>query len=487
MADPEPVPVTLAEIGAAVGPDAALDADAAGTVVRGIEHDSRRMMAGALFACVRGAHTDGHDHAGEAVARGAVALLIDRDVDANVPVVRVPDVRAALGRAAACCWGNPSARLDVVGVTGTNGKTTVTHLLAAVLRAAGRRTAVLGTLSGVRTTPEAPELQRILAGCVAAGDAAVAMEVSSHALELGRVDGTRFAAAVFTNLSQDHLDFHGSMEAYFAAKARLFDPSRTSTAIVDVDDPYGLRIADLARSRGLTVAEVRGADATVVASDAGSTTFRWRGRTVRLPLAGAHNVANALAAATTALELGLDLDDVAAGLAAAAVPAGRFEPVEAGQPFAVVVDYAHTPDALDRVLAAARDLVGSEGRVLVVFGCGGDRDPGKRAPMGAVASQRADVVVITSDNPRGESPAAIAGQVRSGVVSGCTTVVELDRRRAIAATFALARPGDLVVIAGKGHETTQQIGDTVVDFDDRVVAREELAAAGWQGGGGGPR
>jgi len=490
VAEPKAPPVSLAEVVRAIGPEAVLLGDTAAVeqfVVRGIDHDSRRIAGGALFACVRGVHADGHDHAAEAVARGAAALLVERDVDLGVPQVRVRNVRAALGAAAACCWGRPSDHLDVVGVTGTNGKTTVTALVASILRADGRPTSTLGTLSGVRTTPEAPELQRHLAGRVAAGDRAVAMEVSSHALPLGRVNGTRFSAAAFTNLSRDHLDFHGTMEAYFTAKASLFDPSRTPVAVVDVDGPYGARLAEVAEQRGLTVRRVRRTDAEVVSMTPSLTTFRWQARTVRLPLAGAHNVANAIVAAATAEALGVDTETIAAGLSAAVTPPGRFEPVDVGQSFGVVVDYAHTPDALDSVLGAARELVGPANRVIVVFGCGGDRDPGKRAPMGEVASRRADVVIITSDNPRGESPATIAGQVRSGAVVGSPPVVELDRRRAIAAAVRIAESGDVVVIAGKGHETTQQIGAETLEFDDRVVARQELVAAGRAGTDGGAR
>jgi UDP-N-acetylmuramoyl-L-alanyl-D-glutamate--2,6-diaminopimelate ligase len=435
-----------------------------------ITHDSRAVRPGALFCCVTGRVSDGHDHAADAVRDGAVALVCERKLDLGVPEVVVSDTRLVMGPLAATFHGHPSRAIDVVGVTGTNGKTTTTYLLQAVLEAAGRPTGLIGTLSGARTTPEAPELQAALADLRAGGARAVAMEVSSHALAMHRVAGTWFAAAVFTNLSRDHLDFHPTMEDYFAAKARLFDPDYTALAVVNADDPRGALLARAARvpTHTFALADVDDLEIGVAAS-----TGTWRGHRLHVPLGGAFNVSNALAALTTAVLLGVDEEVAVAGLAAAPPVAGRFEVIDCGQPFRVVVDYAHTPDGLEQLLVAARQ--GSDGgRLLVVFGCGGDRDAEKRPQMGSVAARLADVVVVTSDNPRSEDPAAIAGAVLAGAGDASHVRVELDRRAAIATALAEARQGDVVLVAGKGHETTQTIGERVIDFDDRQVVRELL-------------
>ncbi len=443
------------------------------TVVTSITHDSRQVVPGSLFCAVPGTRTDGHRFAAAVVEAGAAALLVERLQDVAVPQLLTADARIAMAPLAAAFHGHPSHRLKVIGVTGTNGKTTVTHLLASILNVAGRSTAVLGTLSGARTTPEAPELQATLSGLVDDGRVAVAMEVSSHALTLHRVDAMRFAVAVFTNLSRDHLDFHESMEAYFKAKARLFDADLAERAVVNLDDPHGrlLRDAALVPTVGYSLDEAGDIGLSVA-----GTRFSWRGTRMFVPLAGRHNLSNAIAAATVAAELGVATDAIAAGLEAVTPVPGRFQSVVAGQSFGVVVDYAHTPDALENVLEAARELTPA-GRVLVVFGCGGDRDSSKRAPMGEVASRLADVVVITSDNPRGEPPLSIIDQVRSGVVPGADVQISEDRRAAIALAFDAARPGDLVVIAGKGHESTQTVGDRELPFDDRAVASELLGGA----------
>jgi len=439
--------------------------------VAAVTHDSRAVAPGALFCCVRGAHADGHDHAPAAAAAGAVALLCERPLGLDLPELRVPSVRAAMGPVAAAFHGEPSARLAVVGITGTNGKTTTAHLLAAILDAAGRPCGVIGTLTGARTTPEAPELQAQLAAFLAEGRQAVSMEVSSHALDQHRVDGTAFALAVFTNLSQDHLDHHGTMEAYFQAKARLFDAGLSARAVVNLDDPHGRLLRDAAQipTTGFSLA-----DATAVEAGPRGSRFRWRGTELRTTLAGRFNLANVLAAVTAAAELGVGTDAIAQGLAEAAPVPGRFELVDAGQPFAVVVDYAHTADGLAALLASARELTGPGGRVLVVFGCGGDRDRAKRPAMGAAAAEGADVVVVTSDNPRSEDPHAIIASVLSGIPEDVQPVIEPDRRAAITAAVSRASAGDVVVIAGKGHETTQIAGATCTPFDDRVVAREVL-------------
>ena len=478
------------------------------TEIASVTHDSRAVGPGALFCCVPGSTADGHDHAPAAVAAGAAALLVERPLDLPVRAeVRVASVRAAMGPLASAVWGRPSTRLAVLGVTGTNGKTTTTYLLEAIGRAAGIRPGVIGTIGaridgepvpGERTTPEAPELQALLARMVETGVGLAAIEVSSHALVMHRVDGTRFAAACFTNLSHDHLDFHAGLEEYFEAKASLFVPARTDSAATNLDDPHGAEIARRAEAAGLSVlgfgleapaAAVRaeGLDPTPVGNR-----FRllspYGSAEVRSPLVGRFNASNALAAAATALVAGLDVEAVAAGLSAPLVVPGRMERVDAGQPFPVLVDYAHTPDGLEQVLRAARPLVAEDGRLVVVFGCGGDRDRAKRPAMGKAAAGLADVMFVTSDNPRSEDPLAIIGEVVAGVPSGVYPIVEPDRRKAIALALALAGrdSGDVVVVAGKGHESGQTAGGVTVPFDDRVVAREELARLGWDAPDGGP-
>jgi UDP-N-acetylmuramoyl-L-alanyl-D-glutamate--2,6-diaminopimelate ligase len=441
-------------------------------IVRGVSHDSRSVRAGDLFCCLRGERADGHRFAPVAVEAGATAVLAERPLDLAVAQVVVDDTRIAMAPLAAAFHGHPSAAMTVVGVTGTTGKTTTTHLLASIFEHAGMPCGVIGTLTGIHTTPEAPELQATLAGFRAEGRRAVAMEVSSHALEQHRADATAFAVAVFTNLGRDHLDFHGTTERYFAAKARLFTPALAAHGVVNADDPYGRRLLTAA---AVPMTSYSMADAADVSVGPSSSTFTWRGRRVRLPLGGRFNVANALAAATAATVAGVAAADVVAGLAGAGAVPGRFEPVDAGQPFAVVVDFAHTPESLASVLDAAREVAGA-GRVIVAFGCGGDRDPAKRPAMGEVAARLADVVVVTSDNPRAEDPAAIIAGVISGipVPSVARVRTEPDRRAAIALALSAAAAGDVVVIAGKGHETTQTFARTIVDFDDRAVARQLL-------------
>ncbi|MDP8937577.1 MAG: UDP-N-acetylmuramoyl-L-alanyl-D-glutamate--2,6-diaminopimelate ligase [Actinomycetota bacterium] len=447
-----------------------LAGDPATADVTGVTSSSTAVVPGALFCCLSGATADGHDFAGAAVVSGATALLCERPMPEPVPQVVVADSRRATALVAAAFHGHPSRRLAVVGVTGTNGKTTTTHLLRSVLAADGRRADVIGTLSGARTTPEATELQARLAALAAGGTEAVAMEVSSHALAQSRVDGVWFTVAVFTNLSQDHLDYHGTMEEYFRAKASLFAPERAAVAVVNADDEWGRRLLGAARvpTRPFSLADA--ADLTLGPDGA---TFRWDGAPVRLPLAGRFQVVNALAAATAARELGVPAARVADGLSTAGPVRGRFEPLDAGQPFRVVVDYAHTPAAMEEVLTAARQAA-ANGRVLLVFGCGGERDRAKRPVMGEVASRLADVAVVTSDNPRSEDPSAIIDEVRAGVGRVKALWVEPDRRAAIALVVADAEPGDVVVIAGKGHETTQALSTGPVPFDDRVVVQEEL-------------
>ncbi|MGZ4728985.1 MAG: UDP-N-acetylmuramoyl-L-alanyl-D-glutamate--2,6-diaminopimelate ligase [Acidimicrobiales bacterium] len=453
--------------------------------VTSIDLDSRAVRPGSLFCCIRGAHTDGHEHARAAVEQGAVAVLADHRLDLAVPCLVVPDTRPAMAHLAVRFNGDPASSMTVLGVSGTNGKTTTTYLLRAIFEAAGRTTEVVGTLSGARTTPEAPELQARLAGMRDRGVEVVAMEVSSHALSMHRVDGTRFAAVVFTNLSRDHLDFHETMESYFEAKARLFEPEFANRAVVNLDSPYGRLLLDAAKipTTGYSLDDV--SDLVV---DADGSRFTWRGHPVEFGLGGRFNVSNALAAAEAAVAVGLDPAVVAAGLSQPIVVPGRFELVDAGQPFRVVIDYAHTPDGLEQLLTAVRDVTG-DGAVTVVFGCGGERDATKRPAMGEVAATLADRVVLTADNSRGEETGAIIDAVSTGYDRttdrrAAELLIEPDRRRAIAVALAAARPGDTVVIAGKGHETTQTIGDTVVPFDDREVTRVELGRLTGPGAGG---
>lgn len=468
-----------------------------GIEITSITHDSRRVSPHGLFCCVPGMLHDGHDHVAEAVQAGAVALVVQHVVDLPVAQVLVADVRAVMGDLASAFYGNPSGVVQVLGVTGTNGKTTTTHLLESIANAAGRRVGVIGTLGtridGVtlpteRTTPEAPDLQALFARMRDSDVDLAVMEVSSHALALHRVSGTHFAAACFTNLSHEHLDFHHTVEEYFAVKATLFHADRTSAGVSNLDDPYGRRLVELARAAGLEMltfgidavdAELRAEELTFTV-DGSRFRLRFRGEDLgfaRLVLPGEFNVSNALAAGATAIMAGLPVQAVVEGLSAPVHVPGRFERIGIKDDvLQVFVDYAHTPDALEQVLRAARKLAADKGgRVMVVFGCGGDRDRGKRPLMGEVAGLYADVVWVTSDNPRSEDPAAIIAEILPGLRGvEAKTNVEPDRSTAIHDALRTARPNDVVIIAGKGHEQGQTIGDVTVDFDDRVVAREEL-------------
>jgi UDP-N-acetylmuramoyl-L-alanyl-D-glutamate--2,6-diaminopimelate ligase len=467
----------IATIAGSLPPDQLLDVIGVDdtTPIVDATHDSRQVRPGWAFVCVVGDHLDAHDFAGEAVEAGAAALLVDRHLAYDVPQVIVRDVRRAMGPFAAAVHGHPATKLRTFGITGTNGKTTTSHLVGAILRAAGLETRVQGTLSGVRTTPEATDLQRSLAEHVTDGVEAVVMEVSSHALALHRVAGVQFDVAVFTNLGRDHLDLHESMESYFRAKASLFAPWQSRRGVTNLDDPYGRLLLDAA---DIEITGFSLADAERPEVGADRVVFGWRGRSVVVPLGGHFNVMNALAALTAGDVFGIAADIAVDGIASAPPVPGRFEVVsEPGRhPFAVIVDYAHTPDALAGVLTTARSIA-PDGDVVVVFGCGGDRDVDKRPLMGAAAAAHADRVVITSDNPRHEDPLAIIDAALAGIEQRYRggVRVEPDRRRAIESAIRDARPGDVIVIAGKGHETTQTIGDIAAPFDDRSVAREVLA------------
>ncbi len=485
---------------------------------------SDEAVPGSLFFCVPGFKNDGHDFARQAVDQGAVALCVERRLDLAVAQVLVPSVRHAMGPMASAFFGHPSERLLTVGITGTNGKTTSAFLTAHLLDRAGARAGLMGTverrmggrtLPAGRTTPEALDIQRDLAQMVDAGDKAAVMEISSHALDLGRTLGLRFAALAFTNLTQDHLDYHKTIEEYFAAKSLLFldEAYRTGepTCVINVDDPYGLELAlklprqsvlgvstsdtvgawgpaelewsdysvqrDGTRGtlviRGKALAYVRDAPTmpTGAQGDSGHSGLRLP---VATPLLGEFNVANTLTALGLGLALGLDLSRMLAGLKDFGGVPGRMEVVEAGQDFLVLVDYAHTPDSIRNALETARGF--TEGRLIALVGCGGDRDKSKRPLMGREAEKASDLLYVTSDNPRSEDPLAIIEEVLAGLESPSRAIVEPDRRRAIAGALAEARRGDVVVILGKGHESGQETAGRIVPFDDRQVAREELTA-----------
>jgi UDP-N-acetylmuramoyl-L-alanyl-D-glutamate--2,6-diaminopimelate ligase len=470
------------------------------TRIGDLAYDNRKVGAGTLFFCVPGATADGHDFAAGAVEAGAAALVVERRLGLGVPEALVADARAAMAPAAARFNGDPTGELRLAGITGTNGKTTTAFLVRHILERTGTQTGLLGTVKSViggaeaeveRTTPEAIDLQATFRAMLDSGDEACAMEVSSHALRLGRAAGISFAVAVFTNLTQDHLDFHTDMEDYYAAKRLLFEgEGHPPVAVVNLDDPYGVRLADEIADEygdGLVTFSGAGANAVLRAADvefdASGSRFVVEGpfgqAAVDMPLPGDFNVSNALAAIGAATALGAETDAAAHALSDADRVPGRMEPIDAGQEFAVLVDYAHTPDSLENALQAARRLTPQPGRVICVFGCGGDRDRDKRPLMGQIAARLADVPVVTSDNPRSEDPASILDQIRAGMTERDDVWVEVDRRAAIRGALEAAAGGDTVVIAGKGHEQGQEFeGGRKIPFDDRDVARAELEAIG---------
>jgi UDP-N-acetylmuramoyl-L-alanyl-D-glutamate--2,6-diaminopimelate ligase len=451
--------------------------------VTDLAYDARRVSAGALFVCVPGLKTDGHDFAPVAVANGASALIVERELDLPVPQLVVADSRASMALAADAFFGRPTRELEVAGVTGTNGKTTTAFLLFAILAAAGRRPGLLGTIenrvggerrAAVRTTSEAIDVQRLLREMLDAGDRSCAMEATSHGSALKRLLGIRFAVLVFTNLSQDHLDFHGTLEDYFDAKRRLFtEPDvdgRRAPAVVNVDDEHGRRLVEELRGLGDAPVTFSLGDAENLELDARGARFTVDGIALETKLRGRFNVENVLGAVKAARVLRIEPDAIAAGVAHLSGVPGRFEAVDEGQPFTVLVDYAHTPEALENVLTEAREI--TAGRLICVFGCGGDRDRGKRPLMGEVAGRLADSAIVTSDNPRSEDPQAIIDEILGGI-SG-EVDVEPDRGAAIELALERAEEGDVVVVAGKGHEQGQEFADRIVPFDDREVAREAL-------------
>jgi UDP-N-acetylmuramoyl-L-alanyl-D-glutamate--2,6-diaminopimelate ligase len=453
-----------------------------------LAYDTRSVSAGALFFCVRGERVDGHDLAWEAIERGAAAVVVEHLLDVAVPQLLVPSTRESMAVAADIFFGEPTKELELAGVTGTNGKTTTTFLLRSMLAAADRRPGLVGTVEwevgGERrpapfTTPEAIDLQRIFREMLGAGDRSAAVEASSHGAALRRLDRVRFDALVFTNLSQDHLDLHGSMDEYFDAKRRLFTGPAPPPAAVNVGDVWGRRLADELEHRHraplVTFGLDDGAEITPekLVLDGHGSRFRAAGIDIETRLRGAFNVENVLGAVAAGLLLDLDEEAIAEGIASVEGVPGRFEAIDEGQRFAVVVDYAHTPDSLATVLRAARGL--GPGRVIVVFGAGGDRDRGKRPLMGKIAAELADVAIVTSDNPRSEEPLSIIQDVLQG--AGMDVEIDPDRRTAIARAVSLAEDGDVVVIAGKGHEQGQDIDGSVAPFDDRDVARAALRSS----------
>ncbi len=464
-------------------------------VISDITHDSRQVGSGVLFVAIRGEFHDGHDYVQMAVSNGASAVLVEEQQTVDVPQIIVTDTRKAMAWAARSVFGMPDETLAIAGVTGTNGKTTVAHMLESILTTAGLPTGIIGTLGArigstpmptARTTPEATDLQRILASMRDSGVEIVLMEVSSHAVELHRADAIRFSVVGFTNLSQDHLDFHGDMETYYAAKKRLFDPVVSDQGVINVDDPWGTRLAAESMIEQTTVsitgnAELSATNLVGTSEGTGFVLVTLGGSAdVTLPLVGEFNVSNALVAAGMALHLGVDTPTIARGLSATRPVPGRMEVVPHDGPFTVVVDYAHTPDAIAVVLASLNSL--ASGRIIAVVGAGGDRDSEKRSIMGAAAARSSNVTIITTDNPRTEDPTVIAEEVGRGARAqpGANVQTIIDRRSAIRHSISIAEAGDIVVVLGKGHEQGQDIGSEVLPFDDRDEVREALRIEGWE-------
>lgn len=428
-----------------------------------------QVAPGVMFCCLVGARRDGHERAAEAVAAGAAALMVERRLPLDIPQVVVPGVRAALPAASAVVFGDPARQLRLVGVTGTDGKSTTALILCHLLGGLGRAAVVGNVLPAGRNTPEAPDLHRRLRQLVSAGTRWVVLEASSAGLVAGRLDGLQFEAAVFTNLSQDHIgEVHADMEAYFLAKRRLFEPERSALAVVNADDAFGRRLLSWRNAPSLPYGL---ADAEGLESTRTGNRFTWRAHPVQMHLPGLFNVYNALAAATASAEVGLPLPDVISRLGSIPQPPGRLERHQVPDGPSVVIDYAHTPAGLEAVLRQVRSWA-PDGRVLAIFGCGGDRDPAKRPVMGRLASELADLTIVTSDNPRGEDPAEIARQILTGVQDERTVRVELDRRSAILEGLKLARPNDVIVLAGKGAESYQEIAGRQEPFSDAAVLAE---------------
>jgi UDP-N-acetylmuramoyl-L-alanyl-D-glutamate--2,6-diaminopimelate ligase len=462
--------------------------------ISGIEHDSRRVSCGFAFFCFAGARQDGHLFIDDAIRNGAKLLVSERDLapSGKFRRVKVSDIRASLANVSARFYGDPSAKLKTVGITGTNGKTTTAYLVRSILESAGIESAILGTIAhrigdrvipAVNTTPDALEIQRLMAQALHDGMTGFVMEVSSHALDMKRVQGVRYDVAVFTNLTWDHLDYHVSFENYRKAKLRILDLLKPEgIAVINIDDPSARHFIEKAGSLGLEIVTCglvqTGAKFSAKLNESSikgnrfSMTTPFDEREINLRLIGEHNIYNALSAAAVGFALGIDMDKVAKGLCSVDRVNGRFDSVKAGQGFTVIVDYAHTPDALERALRTARKV--TKGQLICVFGCGGDRDREKRPKMGGISSRLADHTIITSDNPRSEDPNSIIKEILNGVESGARYQIEPDREKAIAAAIGKARDDDTVIIAGKGHENYQVLGDRRIHFDDREVAERYI-------------
>ena len=484
-------PITVAGVAASL--DGVVSVSHPETIIRSVTHDSRNVTTGSLFIAITGMASDGHDFIDNAIASGASGLLVERPVDVDIAQIVVLDTRSAMPWAARAVFREPDESLSIVGITGTNGKTTVAHLCESIWQAHGWKSGLIGTLGARidgspvpldRTTPEATDLQELLGSMRDAGVDAVAMEVSSHAMDLHRADAIMFSIAAFTNLSQDHLDFHGDMESYYAAKASLFEPERVRQAVINIDDPAGVRLASSVTIPVLSVGSSADADVRVhgIVSTPRGTLFSLTHRAghldVEIPLIGSFNVSNAAVAGAIAIAEGIPDESIIAGLEAVSTIHGRMELVEHTGEFAVVVDYAHTPDAISEVLQAAKVAV--SGRVIAVIGAAGDRDKDKRSLMGAAAVRFADLTVITSDNPRSEDPAQIAAEVRRGAdaVPGSLSRVVLERAAAIRFAIGEAEAGDIVLILGKGHEKGIEANGTITPFDDRSEAVSALSERG---------
>lgn len=440
--------------------------------ITSLADDSRDVQQGSLFFCVKGETVDGHDYISQAIEKGAAAVVAEKDVNSSVPLIRVPSVREAMGPIAAEFYDHPGRRLRIAGVTGTCGKTTTTQLIAHILSSYKRKTATIGSLSGIYTSPPAIEMQKRLHDLVGEGYEALATEVSSHALDQHRYDAIHFSVGVFTNLNQDHLDYHRTMNRYFEAKALLFDPGRCEKAVINIDDEWGRKLVDRV---AIPVTEFSIRDAENLVIDVTGSTFEWQGQKISLSLIGEFNVYNALAAAEASRSMNLPVDVIAKALNTAEPVRGRVEKVYRGQPFAVLVDNSHKPGALENVLNAARTIADkTNGRVISVYGCGGNRDAEKRPIMGAIAEKLSDIAILTTDNPRYEDPEEIARQALAGYTNPDNAHVELDRTKAIVRAIDLARAGDVLIIAGRGGETHQKINGQEIPFDDTIVAADAL-------------
>jgi UDP-N-acetylmuramoyl-L-alanyl-D-glutamate--2,6-diaminopimelate ligase len=464
-------PIKVKDVVSVVQVELVLNLD---VVISGITQDSRVVQQGDLYCCIKGETFDGHSFVDDAINAGAVALLVEDDVD-NIPdgvaIIKVASVREIIGLIASKVFQEPSTKLTIVGITGTNGKTSTAAMLSTIFAHAGFTVNTMGTLSGERTTAEAIDLHAHFQRCVEDGVTHVVMEVSSHALALHRVVGVLFDVAVLTNIGRDHLDFHGTEEAYFAAKAKLFDPQQSRRGVVNVDDARGRLLSDV---RPIDMVTFSLSDLTYVEVETHRVGFVWREETIDIPLGGIFTVMNALAAMTVAYEMGLDVKVIATSLKEMKPITGRFESVDNNLGISVIVDYAHTPEGLGVLLETTRTL--TKGSVILVFGCGGNRDGGKRSLMGRIASQMADVVIVTSDNPRNENPEVIIEQIVAGISADSVAQVhcEPDRNDAITSAISMAKHGDIVVLAGKGHEMTQEVSGVMYPFSDMEKARDAL-------------